>query len=145
MARCTIPAAKEALRAALAGALDPAAVLVRVHLPTTVPKPNLRAYITSTENLTRAPVTEQGAMREQYDLVLLLESRTWGTDPQPAADGLFELLDALDTLLLTDPEIGGTVDDSWLAQVPAENTLPLADNKGWLSRAEVRITVRAIV
>jgi hypothetical protein len=143
MARCTVPAAKDALRTALAAAAP--AALVREHLPTTVPRETVRAYITSTENLTRTPETEQGAMREQYELVLLLEARGFGTDPTTATDAFWTLFDTLEQVLTDDPELGGTVDDSWLSQVPAENTLPLADNKGWISRAEVRVLARAIV
>jgi hypothetical protein len=143
MARCTVPAAKDALRAALAAAQPDA--LVRLHLPTTVPRQNARAYITGTENLTRTPVDEQHAMREQYELVLLLEARGYGTDPQPATDAFWSLFEALEQILVDDPELDGAVDDSWLAAVPAENTLPLADNKGWITRAEVHVTARAII
>jgi hypothetical protein len=143
--RSCVPAAKDALQAALAGVPGLELALVRLHLPTTVPSENLRIYISGTEGLTRTQVTQEGAMREQFELVLLCESRGYGPDPTDAADGLWTLLDALDTLLLEDPEIDGTVEDSWLSQIPAENTLPLADNKGWISRAEVRVTAQAVV
>lgn len=143
--RSCVPAAKEALRELLAAqpALDGA--LVRLHLPTTVPREDLRAYIAGTEALTRTRLTQQGAMREEFELILLLESRGWGPDPQSAADAFWDAVDALDALLVEDPELDGTVDDAWLSQIPAENTLPLADNKGWLSRGEIRITAEATV
>jgi len=128
-----------AARPAMSGAL------VRLHLPTRVPKQNDRVYIVGTESLERVYVTQQGELRETYLLVLLVESKRNGTDPTPAADRLWSIVDEIDSLLEDDPEIGGTVTDSHLSAIPAENTLPLSDNNGWLARAEVHVTVEAII
>jgi hypothetical protein len=143
--RATFPAAKVALRDMLSARTGMAGVLVQLHLPTRVPTQRDRVYVVGTENFARVPSDQQGGMVETYLLVLLVEARRNGTDAQPAADRLAAMIDELDQLLVDDEELGGVVYDSRLAAIPAENTLPLPDNTGWLARAEVHVHVEVLV
>jgi hypothetical protein len=124
--------------------------VIQIGLPAEAPSPitqTERIYLTGTEALTREAAVQQRCWRESYLLPLIVEvERHGGKEIREAVEERgWAIFDEITTAIAVDDELGGTVDEAEVESVPAEVTLPLHNNDGWLTRITVSVRATALI
>ncbi|MDQ3730315.1 MAG: hypothetical protein M3355_12090 [Actinomycetota bacterium] len=135
----TPPLTKTKLIELLKAAPTLANVYIARHLPGVLPQEKERIYIVGTRELRRDG--GRGPRNETYDLELLCEVANVGGTATQAEDRCWELFDAIDGIVDANEELKGTV---WEAEVAAANENTGPTDSGWISKVDLRISIRAV-
>lgn len=145
MTAFAVPAARRALAQRLRLALE--GVHVQRGLPADladVPDSADRVYVLSARDVRRDLVTQQGARGEEFELLLRVETRTYGRDERDACeDRLWSLLGAVDDAIEDDDTLAGASSGSALVGVDGDAVDPVPD--GWVGHAQARVRVELVL
>jgi len=145
VSRTSETAAMAALRDALAAREALAAALVQVHLPLRKVLEQDRMYIVESDAVTSDSATQQGGLREVYEMRVFCEAQRPGGSLDDAYQARQALIGELDDLLVEDPTLNGEVTLAWRSAIGEKTTGPLADNTGCISRALVDVHCEALI
>ena len=144
MPATSVPAARDALLAALQANTDLVGALIRRGIPTDIPNERERIYFLRVENGDRTRLTEQRGQSETYDLRLIVEVKGYGkteADWETVNDRMWAIVDTIDATIEDDPELGGAVNDSMMDGFDegAPGLLP----DGWVASVTVAVSCEA--